>query len=127
MTDRTFRVQTGHWHSNDGTRGMSLEILDELSNVPLASLRLTPEQAYDLGRGSTFTVEGSHGELGRVGKTMVNNVLNTPAGLLVNVHHSKLTDVGRAWAVKNFPGWDVYEARRNNSGGVTIVTRKWVS
>lgn len=127
MTDRNFRVQTGHWHSNDGTRGMSLEIQDDLSGVVMALLRLTPKQAYDLMRGSRFTVEGEHGELDWVGKTMVHESHAVPRKVLEFVHYSALADVGKAWAEANIPGWDVYEARRNNSGGVTVVTRKWVA
>lgn len=127
MTDRTFQIQSGHWHSNDGTHGMSLTIRDEVSGVTMASFQLTPEQSYDMMRGSTFTVEGHHGNrLDWVGKRMVNESHAVPSYVLKDVHYSELADVGKAWAEATLPGWDAYEARRNNSGGVTVVTRKWV-
>lgn len=126
MTDRIFRVQSGHWHGNDGSRGMSLEIQDDLSGVIMARLRLTPEQAYDLMRGSTFSVEGEHGSrLDWVGKVMVHESHAVPREVLKDVHYSEMADVGQAWAKANLPGWDTYEARRNNSGGVNVVTRSW--
>lgn len=131
MTERTFRIQTGHWHDNQGGHGMSLHVEDELSGVTLLDLQLTAEQAYDFMRGSTQTVQGNHSpRLDRVGKRMVNDSLTYDSKDLGD-HFWSDRDAKLAHAVElakaEWPDWESYEPRHTNSAGVTVVVRKWVA
>ncbi len=130
MTERTFRIQTGHWHNNQGSHGMSLHVEDELSGVTVLDLQLSAEEAYDLMRGSTMTLTGHHSpHLDRVGKTMVNDSVTYASKDLGGWdldRDAKLAE-GVKLAKVEFPGWESYEPRHTNSAGVTVVVRKWVA
>lgn len=122
-----FQIQTGHWTSNVGTQGMSLTIEDAVSGLPLASIRLTPEQAYDLMRGAHISVEGEQTpDLSKIGKRMVHESFDVPPGVLDVVNYDEWESTGERWARANHPGWDSYSARRSNSGTVRVIVRKWV-
>lgn len=122
MPERTFVVQSG-----SGPDGLRITIEDESSGQTVALLNLTPEQAYNLMRGSSMTLTGKQTDrLDRIGKRMVNEAMEVPGSLLLEVEYGERVSVGEEWARGIAPDWDVYEARRTNTGGVRVVVRKWV-
>jgi hypothetical protein len=130
MATRTFQIQTGHWFDNQGGHGMTLHVEDETSGVCLLDLKLTPEQAYDLMRGSTQNLTGIQTDnLERVGRQMVNQSVIYSANQLDDVpwddRDGKLAKAVEMAKV-DLPGWDSYEPRHNNAAGVVVVARKWV-
>jgi hypothetical protein len=127
MVNREFSVHSGHWNSSDGTLGMSLRIEDKSSGVLIADLRLTPEQAYNLMRGSRFDTEGEQSpHLDRVSKLMVAESLEVPGSIISSASYGERLKVARQWAREIAPDWDVYEPRRRNNGGISVTIRKWV-
>jgi hypothetical protein len=123
MPERTFEVQ-----SSSGPDGLRIIIEDESSCQIVARLNLTPEQAYNLLRGTTMTLTGTQTDrLDRIGKRMVNEFVEVPDSVFNDAPYGDRERLGRQWAQENAPGWDVYEARRTNAGGVRVVMRKWVT
>ena len=129
MNKRQLSVQTSHWHSNDGTHGMRLHVEDRVSGAVLLSLSLTPEQAYNLMRGSTQTLTGEHGRLDQVGKQMVHEGITYDHKAFEGLGYSDRDGrLERAveLAKTDLPGWESYEPRHTNAAGVTVIVRKWV-
>lgn len=122
MHNRHFYIQTG-----SGSDGMTLHIEDVVSGVILVHVRLNVEEAYKLLRGGTLNVDGRQTEhLERVGKQMIPGSLEVPGSLINDVPYGDRVKVGENWARETAPGWESYEARRTNTGGVNVVVRKWV-
>jgi hypothetical protein len=98
-----------------------------LEMEPLADIQLTAEQTWSLLRGGTMHVDGKQTDhLERVGKQMVNESLSVPGSLIRDVEYGDRVKVGEQWARETAPGWDTYEARRTNTGGVSVIVRKWI-
>jgi hypothetical protein len=122
MPNRRFYLQSG-----SGSDGLHLHIEDDVSGVTLADIQLTAEQTWSLLRGGTMHVDGKQTDhLERVGKQMVNESLSVPGSLIRDVEYGDRVKVGEQWARETAPGWDTYEARRTNTGGVSVIVRKWI-
>jgi hypothetical protein len=107
---------------------MTLHIEDDVSGMTLLDLRLTPEQAYGLMRGTALHIDGVQTDrLDRVGKQMVNDSVEVPGRFFNDAPYADREKLGEQWARENVPGWDSYEASRTNTGGVRVVVRKWVA
>lgn len=123
MTDRIVTLQSG-----SGTDRLVLSIEDVASSITLARMELNPQQIWDLLRGSSFEVVAQMTDrLDLIGKTMEIQSVDVPGSFLLNVKYGDRAAVGERWARDNHPGWEAYEARRTNTGGVTVVLRKWVA
>lgn len=123
MTTRRFYIQTG-----SGSDGLSLHIEDDVSGMTLLDVRLTPEQAYNLMRGTMLHIDGLQTDrLDRVGKQMLNESVEVPGRVFNDAPYGDREKLGEQWARENMTGWDSYEARRTNTGGVRVVLRKWVA
>lgn len=113
-------------HSGRGTDGLTLTIEDETSGMVLARVRLDPGQMWQLLGGGYIHVDGEHtNHFDRVGKTMQNDTeVYTGQQLSASSYDQMVEDAEQA-ARADRPGWDSYNGRRNNSGGVVVVLRKW--
>ena len=126
MINAKFTLQTGA--SPDGLR---FQVEDEISGLPLAEFKLTPEQIWDIVRGGFTHVEGTRTEhLDHVGKTMVVDTVSYSHDQLdaASIDYGDHPQHALYLAQRTFPNWDTYLASRmgGGHGGVKVVMRKWV-
>lgn len=125
MTTRLFRIESGA--NEDGLR---IGVQDAASGETLAQVILNHEQLWAMLRGGSIRLEGRMTDhLDRVGKTMVNDMVEAPKGVVQAVGYDRDARLEAAanWARTEHPGWDTYAPRHTNTGGVRVVLRKWVS
>lgn len=126
MPEMSFEIETHRFMQTDE---FELVIREVNSHEVLAKVRLTPSQAWRLFGGTVLTVDGVVSpRLDRVGKVMETGVCEVTSAELA--HLALDPDVRMAHAVevaKQFkPGWESYEPRRKNHGGIDVVLRRWV-
>ena len=121
MSTRKMTVSSGR-HEN----GLRLTIEDEASGMILAKVNLDADQAWKLMGGGYIHVDGEHTDhFDRIGKRMlVAQEVYTHQMLSASTRDTMVEDAEQS-ARADRPGWDTYTGRRNNTGGVTVVLRKW--
>lgn len=125
MTIRLFRIESGA--NEDGLR---LGVQDAASGEVLAQIELNHEELWSMLRGGSLRLEGRMTDhLERIGKTMVNDMVEVPKDVLRDVGYDSEERLQAAtyWARVTHPDWDAYQPRHTNTGGVRVVLRKWVS
>lgn len=121
MIEAKLTIRTGR-----GQDQLMVCVEDEISGQSLASFSLTPEQWYSLSGGAQLELTGKiTSRLDRVGKAMQTDTeVYHRLQLSASTYEQMVEDAEQA-AKADRPGWDTYAGRRNNSGGVVVVLRKW--
>lgn len=108
--------------SND----LRISVIDEVSHTTIVRFTLSPEQVYAMVGGAYFEAEGEITDLwSRVGKTMVVDSVMYDRKDLPGSTYEQLVDDAEQAARADRPGWETYEARRTNTGGVRVILRRW--
>lgn len=126
MTTRLFRIESGA--NEDGLR---LGIQDAASGEVLAHVILNRDDLWSMLRGGSIRLEGRMTDhLDRIGKTMVNDMVEVPKDITNGLSFTDRDERAEAavnWARVTHPDWDTYQPRHTNTSGVRVVLRKWVS
>jgi hypothetical protein len=122
MPELPIRVETGR-----GTDDLRVYIKDRSSGVMLAGFTLSPEQIRTMLGGGHVDVDKAvmTGHFERVGKTMeTETIIVTRDQLKSSTYDQMITD-GEQLVRADRPGWDEYDGRRQNTGHIMVVMRRW--
>lgn len=105
---------------------LSVRVVDPESRTLIASFTLNPQDFWDMSGGAYIEIGGELTEhFDRVGKTMVtDSVVYTAKDLSASTYDQMEADAEQL-ARADRPGWEMYAARRTNSGRVHVTLRRW--